>query len=70
MTVKTYAEQLEAVQTAIEQVELYGQSTADNGKSLTRANLDALYKREQRLRGLVASQTNGGVVVRGMTPCG
>lgn len=45
---KTLLEQLELVQTAIEAV-LTSQSYSIDGKQLTRADLDMLQKREERL---------------------
>lgn len=64
MAVKTYTEQLESVQKAIEQIELHGQAymIMDGGtqRQLTRGNLAALYKREERLRPLAEAEANGG----------
>ena len=48
MALKTTLEQLEAVQSAIEKVEL-GQSVTMAGVSLTRGDLKAMYDREARL---------------------
>lgn len=45
---KTLLQQLESVQTAIEAV-LSSQSYKLNGRELTRADLDVLYSREDRL---------------------
>jgi hypothetical protein len=63
MAVQTYTEQLEAVQTAIEKV-LAGQSYSIGGRTLTRADLDSLTKREQYLRAMVDRENNGGVKYR------
>ena len=57
---KTYAEQLTSVQTAIEEVELTGQSIDINGRTLTRGSLKELYRREARLRTLAAREVRGG----------
>lgn len=64
MAVKTYTEQLESVQAAIEAIETGAQSYAIAGRSLTRANLPDLYKREERLLALVERETNTGLVVK------
>lgn len=68
---RTYTQQLDDVQTAILAIESGAQSYTIAGRSLTRGNLDALYKREQRLLALVsreADNTSGGIRVRGGTP--
>ena len=49
MAIQTTEEQLEAVQTAITAV-LNGQSYTIDGRTFTRANLEALEKRETRLK--------------------
>lgn len=63
MAVQSYTEQLEAVQTAIEKV-LQGQSYSIGGRTLTRANLADLQKREQWLRTMVAREAGGGIAMR------
>lgn len=68
MAIKTLAEQLEAVQAAIEQIELHGESVAFNGRSMRRSDLAALYAREERLRIQYAREQRGGIRVRGVTP--
>lgn len=45
----TLAQQLESVQAAIAAIESGAQAASSEGESLTRANLDSLYKREERL---------------------
>lgn len=67
MAIKTYSEQLETVQTAIERIELYGQATTFSGgvsQQLTEADLNALYKREERLRAAVSRESSGGMRIR------
>jgi len=54
------------VQAIIEEVELYGQSNrGPDGNSLTRADLDALYRREERLRPLAAEEAKAASGRRG-----
>lgn len=65
---KTYAEQLDEVQAAIEAIEVRGQSYSIGGRSLTRADLKTLYAREERLRALVDRAARGGMRVRYGTP--
>ncbi len=68
MAVKTYAQQLEEVQTAIASIEGGCQSYTIAGRSLTRANLADLYKRETWLRGQAAREARGGGIrVRGIS---
>lgn len=64
MATKTYQEQLESVQAAIQELETRGQSVDVNGRRLTRADLETLYKREQHLRTMVGRETRGGMRVR------
>jgi len=61
---KTYAEQLDDVQAAIEAIELGEQSFVLNGRGVTRANLDDLYEREERLRRKVGKLARGGILAR------
>jgi hypothetical protein len=63
MAVQTYSQQLEAVQAAIEKV-LTGQSYSIGGRTLTRADLDSLTKREQYLRAMVDRENGGGIKLR------
>lgn len=58
---ETYQIQLERVQTAIAAIEEGGQDVVVNGRRMTRADLDVLYKREGRLRKL-ATRASGGTV--------
>ena len=62
MAVKTYAQQLEEVQAAIEAIEKRGQSYTIGDRQLTRGNLRELYEREQKLRALAAREADGGGV--------
>ena len=62
MAVKTTLEQLEAVQTAIEKVEL-GQSVTMAGVSLTRGDLKTLYAREERLKQQYSREQGTGLTV-------
>lgn len=68
MAIKTYTEQLEEVQAAISKIETKGQSHSAEGRSMTRADLDALYRREQHLRAMVDRENRGGISVRAGTP--
>lgn len=65
---KTYAEQLESVQAAIEAIELRGQTVTINNRTLGRAELPALYRREARLRTLIDRQARGGIRVMNVVP--
>lgn len=68
---RTYTQQLDDVQAAILAIESGAQSYSISGRSMTRGNLDALYKREERLIAKVAREANnasGGIRVRGGTP--
>jgi hypothetical protein len=64
MAIKTYTEQLESVQTAIEKIEGGSQSYSIDNVNYSRADLDTLYKREERLLKKVNKQSNGGITVR------
>ena len=46
--------QLEAVQTAIFEIETYGQSFSDDGTGYTRADLSTLYRREAELKARIS----------------
>jgi len=61
---KTYAEQLEAVQSAIEAIESGSQSQSVQGRSIARADLATLYAREKYLRTMVQRETDGGLGVQ------
>jgi hypothetical protein len=67
MAIKTTIEQLEEVQTAISKV-LRGQACTINGKSVTRADLDVLHKREEVLLSRYKAEqgTGGPVIVHGI----
>lgn len=64
MAVKTYTEQLESVQAAIEAIEggaqAYTIQTAAGARTVTRATIFRLYEREKELRRLVARESKGG----------
>lgn len=64
MAVKTYAEQLEEVQTAISTIESGAQSYSVSGRALNRADLATLYARERYLRKMADREGNGGIKVR------
>ena len=68
MAIKTYTEQLESVQAAIEKIESSGQAYSIGGRTLTRADLPTLYEREKRLIALVNKESRGGIRTRGVTP--
>lgn len=68
MPVKSYEEQLEQVQAAIEQILTRGQAVDVNGRALTRANLRALQEREKWLIQQVERQKRGGIRVRRAVP--
>ena len=60
----TLAEQLTNVQVAIEAIETGAQSiTAEDGRTLTYASLDSLYKREASLQRRINFQSNKGRTV-------
>lgn len=69
MAIKTYTEQLEEVQDAISAICGGAQSYMIGGRSLTRASLGQLHQREQYLRRMAAREANGGIRLRGGTPC-
>lgn len=64
MAIKTYTEQLESVQAAIEAIEAGAQSytiqTPSGSRTVTRGTLDSLYRRESKLRPLAAREARGG----------
>jgi hypothetical protein len=61
MAAKTYQEQLEAVQKAIEAVEAGAQSYSLDNMHITRGNLKDLYDREKYLRMMAAREKRGGI---------
>lgn len=66
---KTYAERLERVQAAIMAIEDGAQSYMIGGRSMTRASLGELYKQERYLERMASREANGGIRLRGGTPC-
>lgn len=73
MAVKTYTAQLESVQAAIEAIEGGAQSytiqTATGSRTVQRANIAELYRREERLRPKAAREARGsGLRIRYGTP--
>jgi hypothetical protein len=60
MAIKSYAQQLEEVQTAIAKIESKSQSHTVGERTLNRADLATLYQREQWLRGMAAREARGG----------
>lgn len=67
----TYQQQLESVQAAIAAIEGGAQSYSIAGRSLSRADLSALYEREKYLIGQAARELRGGGIrVRLGTPTG
>ena len=63
MAVKTYAQQLEDVQTAIAAIEGGAQSYSIGNRALSRADLKTLYAREQWLRKMADREDRGGLKV-------
>lgn len=64
MAVETYQQQLERVQAAIAKIESGEQAFDMNGRTVRRADLDVLYRREAYLRRMVARQQRGGIRLR------
>lgn len=60
MAVRTLAEQLESVQSAIEAIEGGAQSYTIEGFAYTRGTLKTLYDREARLLSRIAKEQAGG----------
>ena len=60
MAIKTYTEQLESVQAAIEAIEGGAQSHSINGRAMTKADLGVLYAREERLVPLAKRESSVG----------
>ena len=66
MAIKTYTEQLESTQLAIEEILQYGQSNkGPDGSTLMRADLSALSAREKQLRPLVNQEIKASSGRRG-----
>jgi len=59
---KTYAQQLDDVQAAIDAIEQRNQSYTINGRSMTHGDLKTLYAERKRLTTLVAREARGGGV--------
>ena len=70
MAVESYSTQLERVQSTIAKIEEAGQAHDINGRRLTRADLDVLYKRERWLRRMASREDRGGIRVRQVVPRG
>lgn len=68
MPVKTYTEQLEQVQAAIDAIELRGQRYTIDGRSFDKGDLKVLYEREERLRRAVVRESAGGLAPKYGTP--
>jgi len=70
MAIKTYIEQLESVQAAIDAIESGAQSATFNGRNVTKADLKTLYDRESQLMPKALREQSGrsGIRVRGVTP--
>ena len=67
---RTYQQRLDGCDATIEKIERLGQAnSSDGGRSLTRADLAALYKERAYLEPLAARESNGGgISVRAGTP--
>jgi hypothetical protein len=65
MAIKTYAEQLEEVQTAISAIESGAQEYQIGGKRVRKGDLAALYKREEYLRSMVNEDAYGSEAIAG-----
>jgi hypothetical protein len=59
MATKTLEEQLESVQAAIAKIESGSQSYGIAGRSVQRASLEALYRREKELKMALVRQKQG-----------
>jgi len=59
MAVLTITQRLENIQTCIQEIETNGQSFSLGGRSMTRADLSALYKQESRLLGQYSLEVKG-----------
>lgn len=65
---ESYAVQLDRVQAAIASIESGNQSYTILGRSFTKADLQTLYDREQRLIGQVARAARGGFKAQRIIP--
>ncbi|MGQ9367707.1 hypothetical protein [Azospirillum sp. ST 5-10] len=61
---ESYQTQLDRVQAAIAAVEDGGQDVTYDGRRITMADLNALYRRETALRRAVERESRGGIGVR------
>jgi hypothetical protein len=69
VAVKTYSEQLEEVQTAISAILTGAQQYTYEGRQITRASLNTLFREEKRLRLMAKREAaGGGIGVYGATP--
>ncbi len=71
MTVKTYLEQLEEVQTEISRILTGAQQYSYEGRQITRAHLKGLWAEEKRLRIMVKRDSDsggGGIAIYGAPP--
>ena len=68
MTIATDADELTAINTAIEAILTGGQDLSIRENSVRKANLETLYKRKDVLTARIARTARGGTVVRGATP--
>lgn len=66
--VKTYAEQLESVQSAIAAIEEGAQSYTIGNRSLNRGDLSTLYTREKWLRRMASREAAGGIEINYVVP--
>ena len=64
MTIKTYAERLEEVQSAIAAIEGGAQQYMIGERQLTRGSLRALYEQERWLRSMAAREARGSTAIR------
>ncbi len=60
---KTLAQQLDAVETAIEKAEAAQSITAGDGRQTVHASLKALYERRDQLEARIRRSSDGGVTV-------
>lgn len=65
---KTAAERLTEIQTAISKVLTHGQTEMINGRRVTRADLEVLYREEKELEAAAAREARGGIRVRRAVP--
>lgn len=60
---RTTQQQIDALDSLIEQIELYGQSISSDGQTLTQASLPALYHRLDMLTSRLQRESNGAVLI-------